>query len=154
MTQPYTVSVCIAGGATRSPLRAFGTLAEAIHYATESVARHFTGDLCEIHNERGELAWSSFGARSTTSIKPVCVGCERFMRMKKSGFYFTEGCQPKGSSDWQPYKVWAGDLWECPTCNHQTIAGTGMFPVAERHMPDFLDIRKETDATQLLVKDC
>ena len=57
--RPYTVSVCVSGGAFRSRLRDFGTLAEAIEYATVHVGRHFIGDLCEIHNERGELAWSS-----------------------------------------------------------------------------------------------
>ena len=97
------------------------------------------------------------------SLKPVCVGCERFMRMKQAGYYFIEGMPKdsnqspigKGADDhWIPYKVWAGDLWECRTCGHQVISGLGQHPVAEHFEPDFADTIEKTRADRLMVKDC
>jgi hypothetical protein len=98
-------------------------------------------------------------------LKPICVPCERFMRCKKSGFYFLEGRpnggdkpwdnkRGKGSVGWTPYKVWSGDLFECPTCKAQTIAGVGQRPLAEHYQPEFADTVKRTGAHQLMVKDC
>jgi len=92
-------------------------------------------------------------------MKPVCVPCERFMRAKKNGFYFTEGMggdgrRGKHSTEWIPYKIWVGDLWECPDCKAQIVVGVGMNRLAEHYEPDFNDILEQTNAKQLLVKDC
>lgn len=74
------------------------------------------------------------------NIKPICVKCQCFYRPKKNGVFLTE-MMPKhnnaerGIKDpgaWMPYKVWVGDLWECPDCNHQIIEGVNG-PLAERH---------------------
>lgn len=99
-------------------------------------------------------------------MKPVCVPCQRFFKMKRSGFYFTEG-MPAGASGgnrpapgraepqmWKPYKVWSGDLWECPGCKATAIFGTGQYPLSIQHMPTFADTVKETNASQFQVNDC
>lgn len=96
--------------------------------------------------------------------KPVCVKCECFMRPKKNGFYSTEGKphggtvpwdgnRGKGSEGWTPYKIWAGDLWECPCCLYQIIT-TGTREVSIQHDIDFDHMIEVTKADQLLVKDC
>ena len=94
-------------------------------------------------------------------MKPVCVPCERFMRLKKSGFYFLEGMpehgsegQGKGAAGWKPYKLWSGDLYECPGCRASTIVGVGFQPVSEHYLPGFAEVVKVTGADRLLVKDC
>lgn len=83
-------------------------------------------------------------------MKPICVPCQRFLKMKKAGYYFIEG-MPVGRPDsiehprpgkvdadqWIPYKLWAGDLWECPECKAQIIHGTGKGPIAEHYQEDF-----------------
>ena len=79
--------------------------------------------------------------------KPVCVPCRRFFRIKRSGRAFIEGMPAPGETRpppgpgrpglWQPYKVWAADLWECPACGTQILCGFGMAPIAERHHEDF-----------------
>ena len=64
-------------------------------------------------------------------MKPICVPCQRFMRPKKNGYYFLEGMpnyewdgkSGKESEGWIPYKLWVGDLFECPDCHAQTISG-------------------------------
>jgi len=81
------------------------------------------------------------------------------MRTKKTGFYFTEGFggdgrQGKHSIGWRPYKIWIGDLWECPDCKSQIVTGVGMQRVAEHYESNFNDILDRTNAKQLLVKDC
>jgi len=35
----------------------------------------------------------------------------------------------------QPYKLWHGDLWECPACGEQVLAGFGA-PIEKGH-PSF-----------------
>ena len=95
-------------------------------------------------------------------MKPVCVPCERFYRPKKNGFAFTEGMPKEGNpraglaepDRWQPYKLWMGDLWECPDCGHQIISGVGHTPLAEHYEDNFSTRQKSFGAEQLLVKDC
>jgi hypothetical protein len=94
-------------------------------------------------------------------MKPVCVPCERFMRMKKSGFYFLEGRPTVQSAKpglenpelWVPYKLWAGDLWYCPTCKTEIVAGFGAKPMSEDYLPSFAELVKLL-AVKFLVKDC
>lgn len=94
-------------------------------------------------------------------MKPICVPCQRFFRMKKQGVYFIEG-MPKvnralpGTSQpqlWTPYKLWAGDRWECEGCGAVILAGFGSEPIAEHYQSDFADRAKALNAT-FQVNDC
>lgn len=98
-------------------------------------------------------------------MKPVCVPCRRFFRMKKSGFYFIEGMPAPGGprnpepgtaqpENWQPYKLWTGDKWECEGCGAQILAGFGREPIAEHYQPDFAEKVQRLNANQLQVNDC
>jgi hypothetical protein len=94
-------------------------------------------------------------------LKPICVKCQRFYRMKKSGFSFMEGMPldnstPAGTENpdaWTPYKLWSGDLWECRGCGHQLISGVGSSPISEHYKPDFQEVVKRYIATYQ-VNDC
>lgn len=96
-------------------------------------------------------------------MKPVCVPCQRFYRMKKGGYYFLEG-MPKGGERampgtaeperWTRYKLWVGDLWGCPDCGAQIVVGVGLAPLGEHYQEDFLKKVDQLGADQLLVKDC
>lgn len=95
--------------------------------------------------------------------KPVCVKCQRFFRVKKSGFYFTEGMPigtvivPPGKDYpelWKPYKVWAGDLWECLGCGAEILSGFGQNPIAIQHEDEFERQRLGLGADQFQVNDC
>lgn len=79
-------------------------------------------------------------------MKPICVKCQRFYRIKKGGISFIEampanGSHPKpGTSEpenWKPYKLWHADLWECQGCGHQQISGCGFEPISEHYKPEF-----------------
>jgi hypothetical protein len=102
-------------------------------------------------------------------MKPICVACERFMRMRKAGYLFIEGMPKPGHGGkpkaavpgkttperWQPYKAWWGDLWECPDCRAQIISGVGNVAAKERHQDGFDDLVKEVEhTTKLMIKDC
>jgi hypothetical protein len=106
-------------------------------------------------------------------MKPVCIACQRFYRVKKNGHFFIEamptevpacGTQDRhmavpGKSEvafWKPYKLWSGDLWECPGCGTQTVSGVGRGPVAEHFQPDFADQLERVRQHQELVQinDC
>lgn len=95
--------------------------------------------------------------------KPVCVPCQRFFRIKKSGFYFTEGF-PVGQEralpgkqepeKWRPYKIWSSDRWECEGCGATILSGFGEQPIAIHHEPDFAHYLKSLKADQFQVNDC
>lgn len=94
-------------------------------------------------------------------MKPICVGCRRFYRQVKSGYYFVEG-KPKENGAmpgllaperWEPYKLWAGDLWECRGCGHVTISGVGLAALSEHYRPDFKQLVEELGA-ELQINDC
>jgi hypothetical protein len=95
-------------------------------------------------------------------MKPICVPCERFMRPKKSGFYFIEGMptqhglvkRGKGADGWKPYKIWCGDLWACPDCRAEIIVSVGFAPLSEHYQPEFAVTLATTGAERLLIKDC
>lgn len=94
-------------------------------------------------------------------MKPVCVPCRRFFRVKKTGFYFIEG-QPienhappgiEAPAMWKPYKLWVGDLWECEGCGAHILSGFGQGPIAEHYQDGFNDRAKALGA-DLQVNDC
>lgn len=95
-------------------------------------------------------------------MKPICVSCRRFFRMKKPGYYFIEGmplvsgAKPGNAEDekWTDYKLWAGDLWECEGCGDQIVQGVGQRPVGEHYQRDFADTKERLGAGQLRVNDC
>lgn len=96
-------------------------------------------------------------------MKPICVACGRFYRMKKGGFYFTEGMPRDGKhrppagkehdADWKDYKLWVGDLWHCVGCGHEIISGVAFKPLREHYHDDFQET-KERCGAKFRVNDC
>lgn len=94
-------------------------------------------------------------------LKPVCVPCQRFFRIEKSGFIFIEGMPMPGADRalpgtleperWQPYKLWAGDLWRCESCGAKILSGFGNGPISEHYRSDFANL---AEMSQLQVNDC
>jgi hypothetical protein len=79
-------------------------------------------------------------------MKPICVPCQRFYRPKRTGCEFIEAMPVDDSRPapgtaqadaWTPYKLWAGDLWECNGCGSQIIVGTARIPISEHYKPGF-----------------
>lgn len=95
-------------------------------------------------------------------MKPVCFKCHRFFRMRQQGFYLTEG-MPIGSDvkpglaephRWKPYKIWAGDKWECEGCGATIISGFGLHPIAVQHEISFHKELIRLQAHKFQVNDC
>ena len=95
-------------------------------------------------------------------MRPICVPCQRFFKPKKNDFYFTEGmekvngalCGNQAPEDWRPYKIWAGDLYECKGCGAQIVSGFGDAPLSEHYMDGFEHMMKNLKADQFQVNDC
>ena len=101
-------------------------------------------------------------------MKPICVSCQCFYRPKRNGFTFIES-MPAGGTDlppemlrgrkapraWKPYKLWRGDLWECPECSHKIISGVANEPILEHWHPKFEAAVESLGGEKLLrVNDC
>jgi hypothetical protein len=100
-------------------------------------------------------------------LKPVCVSCQCFYRPHRNGYFFTE-MMPNGPHHgppedrrgtkapelWQPYKLWVGDLWQCPECAHELVVGVIAGPIAEHYQPDFNSLVERYGGNQLKVNDC
>lgn len=101
-------------------------------------------------------------------VKPVCVACRCFYRAEHNGHFFTE-MKPDNNPGriypedyrgnkmpevWTPYKLWVGDLWKCPECEHEIVVGVIGGPVAEHYQPDFKEKVARYGGGQLQVNDC
>lgn len=95
-------------------------------------------------------------------MKPICVPCQRFYRPEKNGFCFMEQMPIARDAlpglakpeSWVPYKLWRGDLWQCPDCGHQLISGVAFSPIAEHYQPGFEQAVNETGIPLLKINDC
>jgi len=94
-------------------------------------------------------------------MKPICIPCQRFFRPKKNGFCFTEGMPTENAKPgtaepdkWKPYKIWAGDKWECQGCFAEILVGFGASPIAIQHEENFEADREALHANQFQVNDC
>ena len=68
----------------------------------------------------------------------VLCRCGRFMRPEKNGVTVEERLE-----DGRPYKLWDADLWSCPECGNEVIAGFGAQPIVEHYQqPDYDMTRK------------
>ena len=68
--------------------------------------------------------------------KLVCCNCQTELEIEKNGVSVVEMfSQPP-----QPYRIWSADLWKCPQCQNEIVAGFGMQPLAEHFQEKFNDI--------------
>jgi hypothetical protein len=63
-------------------------------------------------------------------MRPVCVPCKREYRIEKN-----EVAVEQLDND-RAFKLWSGDLWQCPSCEHQLVTGFGRGPLAESHQTE------------------
>ena len=79
--------------------------------------------------------------------KSICVKCEVEIVLVKNGIFVIEMfLHPP-----QPYKIWSADLWECPTCQHQTVVGFGVTPLAEHFEDKFPAILERAQKSKFSV---
>jgi hypothetical protein len=62
----------------------------------------------------------------------VCVKCETEFKPHKNGAYLIEMFQ----SDRDIYKIWQCDIWKCPICGVEVVAGLGQEPIMEHFQGD------------------
>jgi len=43
----------------------------------------------------------------------------------------------------EPYKIWNADLWKCPKCGFELIAGFGSRPIVEHFHEAYKDFQKK-----------
>ena len=72
--------------------------------------------------------------------KLVCTKCEIELYPKKNEVYVVENAQ------FGPYKIWSADLWACPSCKFEIVAGFGQNPIAERYQEHFKQLLDRIEA--------
>ena len=68
----------------------------------------------------------------------VCVNCEVELKPEKNEVRIAEMFQRNTAI----YKLWDADLWQCPICKTQIIAGFGQECIVEHYQPDFEKIKE------------
>jgi hypothetical protein len=64
--------------------------------------------------------------------KLVCTKCQTELLPKTNEVIVVE------TASFGPYKVWSADLWKCPGCGYEIVAGFADVPIRQDHyMPDF-----------------
>lgn len=96
-------------------------------------------------------------------MRPICAKCRAFMRPKRNGVYWTETLTEKRQTvkpseffkpeNFKPYKVWAGDLWNCLGCETEIIIGVPSRPIVEHFEANFAEIQKELGADEIEIHD-
>lgn len=64
--------------------------------------------------------------------KLVCVNCETELKPEVNGVVVVETMLVR-----EPYKLWRADLWKCPGCGFEVVAGFGNRPTAEHFEEGF-----------------
>lgn len=67
-------------------------------------------------------------------MKIMCVKCGRQLKCKKNEVIVEESV---GNCS---YCIWEADLWECPKCGTEIIAGFGLEPIAVHFQKDYRKI--------------
>lgn len=64
--------------------------------------------------------------------KIVCVNCEVEYKVSSNDVLVIE------HASFGPYKVWNADLWKCPECGVEVVAGFAQIPLrADHYASDF-----------------
>ena len=80
-------------------------------------------------------------------MKLVCVKCEGEMRPRNNDAAVVE------MANFGPYKLWNADIWACPGCGFEVVAGFAQKPFAEYFEQGFLGALEHTKQTRRLVHD-
>lgn len=65
-------------------------------------------------------------------MKIICAKCQCQLKPKTDGVLLIETI-----NGGDPYKLWYADLWACPGCNVEIVAGFGYAPIANHFEADF-----------------
>ena len=79
--------------------------------------------------------------------KQICVKCSREFKIERNGVMVIE----MFSYPPQPYKIWSADIWKCPTCEREIIAGFGHQAIAEHFQEKFDDILNKVQEGEFYV---
>jgi hypothetical protein len=84
----------------------------------------------------------------------ACAKCAKFFRRIKSGVVVEEGMPTdRDQKEWGPYKLWRADLFECPQCKTQVIAGFAQHNFAEHYQDDYAE-KRDKEPPIVTVNDC
>ena len=81
--------------------------------------------------------------------KLVCVNCQTELKAECNDTIVVE------TASFGPYKVWSADLWKCPGCGFEIVAGFANIPIRQDHyMPDFPEwLEKEITYHERVIYD-
>lgn len=65
--------------------------------------------------------------------KMVCVSCEVELKPQENGVIVIE------MASFGECKVWYADVWKCPKCEIETVAGFGNNPIHEHYEEGFAE---------------
>ena len=82
--------------------------------------------------------------------KMVCVKCEVELKPRTNGVLIQEMFQ----NNTKTYKLWMADLWQCPKCLTQIVAGFANHPLMEHFQGDIeSEVQRRRDLGYTIIKD-
>jgi len=57
----------------------------------------------------------------------ICVQCQHTLKPEKNGIIVVEMFQQNTAI----YKLWEADVWRCPKCKNEVVAGFAKYPLME-----------------------
>jgi len=75
----------------------------------------------------------------------VCVSCSRFMLVERNGVVVCQWAPLGLENTLVPYQLWKADLYRCPDCGRDTVAGFGQAPIVQHHEGAFMRVLRAAD---------
>lgn len=73
------------------------------------------------------------------ATRMACVNCRKYFHIKKNGVFVEEGMPVnRDGTEWAPYKLWNGDLYECEGCG-TLLHIPAREPLAEHYQADYAE---------------
>ncbi len=79
--------------------------------------------------------------------RPVCIKCHCELRPDLNGIGVLD------MADWEPYELYAADIWGCPKCGVQIAGGFALNPISAHYEPRFQEIIDSYATRGLLIRN-
>lgn len=86
-------------------------------------------------------------------LVPLPLGTTIDQDLYPSFINYPTRVKPGPLDGWESYKLWVGDLWQCPGCGAEIIVGVPPNPIREHYQADYQEMVAKLGAERR-IDDC